>query len=366
MFEKTSELERMAIFLLRQEGWTVQPVENKNYRLDLFKPGSRVATTIQEQKRRVTVGQIEKFTSFLESSSSANFSEGLVISTSGFSPSVYSFLREEEVGNVSLAVIDGYRLIDASKEFAPKKEIERPIYIGVFTCKGGVGKTTISAHLGGAFATNGYDVALVDLDRQENLRKILGDGVHVAKKGEPMGSVVSVFNTDEWDEQYHRDTKVVICDCNPEFDANPKEYMRRFDYCIIPTTLNPLGINKNGDVIKRTLKMIRQQNSDARLFVLINNLQKSEEKRNDRLNKVLKEQIEKATINDHLSQYIDPSDASIRFSKQLLYWGYHLFEDGKPELAFKQIGRYSYPRVDFLNLVDFLEEKTVISMAKGA
>ena len=51
------------------------------------------------------------------------------------------------------------------------EEREKTTYIGVFTCKGGVGKTTISAHLAGAFALNGYDVGLIDLDHQQNFEK---------------------------------------------------------------------------------------------------------------------------------------------------------------------------------------------------
>ena len=42
----------------------------------------------------------------------------------------------------------------------------------MFTCKGGVGKTTVAAHLAGAFALQGYDVILVDLDPDRNLRKL--------------------------------------------------------------------------------------------------------------------------------------------------------------------------------------------------
>ena len=130
------------------------------------------------------------------------------------------------------------------------------VYVGVFTCKGGVGKTTVSAHLAGAFALNGYDVALVDLDRQQNMRKLLGKGVYFPQTKRESGSKISVLSHEEWNESEYKDIKIVVCDCNPEFDANPAEFIRKFDYCLIPTTLNPLGMNKNADVIKRTFDEI--------------------------------------------------------------------------------------------------------------
>ena len=61
---------------------------------------------------------------------------------------------------------------------------------------------------------------------------------------------------------------------------------------------------------------------------------------------------------------IDPSETAIRFSKQLLYWGFHIFENSKPQLAFRTVGRYSYPRMDFLKVVDYLELQTSFQTAK--
>jgi len=246
-----------------------------------------------------------------------------------------------------------------------QEEKHKTTYIGVFTCKGGVGKTTISAHLAGAFALNGYDVALIDLDRQQNLRKLLGEGVYLPATKGNLGSVISVLSYEDWDEADYKDTKIVVCDCNPEFDANPVEFIRKFDYCLIPTTLNPLGVNKNGDVIKRTFNAIRRENSRAHLFVLINSLQTDEENRNTLLNQILKSQFKQFTERDKRCHYIDPKDVAIRFSKQLLYWGFHIFENTKPQLAFRTVGRYSYPRMDFLKLVDYLEFQTEIQKAKA-
>jgi chromosome partitioning protein len=355
--ERATETERMALFLLRREGWSAQitPKEIKEYDVEIFKPGVKSAVQIRNQRAKVHLGQIEKFLDFLSQPNGKNFTEGIYISTSGFTPSVYAYLREEKVKNLSLAVMRDHRLIFDCERIDSADEREKTVYVGVFTCKGGVGKTTISAHLAGAFALNGYDVALIDLDHQQNLRKLLGEGVYLPATKGTLGSVISVLTKDEWDEGDYQDTKIVVCDCNPEFEANPKEFVRKFDYCIVPTTLNPLGINKNADVIKRTFALIRRENANAQLHVLINNLQSDEDNRNTLLNQVLKTQFKQMSERDARIHYIDPDECAIRFSKQLMYWGFHIFENTKPQLAFRSVGRYSYPRMDFLKLVDYLE-----------
>ncbi len=367
VLERATETERMALFLLRREKWSavVSPKETKEYDIEISKPGAKAAVQVRNQRAKVHLGQIEKFLDFLAQPNAKNFTDGLFISTSGFTPSVYAYLREEKITNLKLAIMRDHNLIFDCEKIDAQEEREKTTYIGVFTCKGGVGKTTISAHLAGAFALNGYDVGLIDLDHQQNLRKILGEGVYLPATKGNLGSVISVLTKDEWDEGDYRETKIVVCDCNPEFDANPKEYIQKFDYCIIPTTLNPLGINKNADVIKRTLAAIRRENTRAELFVLINSLQTDEPNRNNLLNQALQTQFKQMRETDAKLHYINPAECAIRFSKQLLYWGFHLFDGSKPQLAFKTVGRYSYPRMDFLKLVDYLEMQTQVLQTKS-
>lgn len=368
VLERATETERMALFLLRREKWSavVSPKEVKEYDVEISKPGAKAAVQVRNQRAKVHLGQIEKFLDFLAQPNAKSLNEGMFISTSGFTPSVYAYLREEKITNLKLAIMREHELIFDCEKIDAAEEREKTTYIGVFTCKGGVGKTTISAHLAGAFALNGYDVGLIDLDHQQNLRKILGEGVYLQKTKGNLGSVISVLTKDEWDEGDYKDTKIVVCDCNPEFEANPREYIQKFDYCIIPTTLNPLGINKNADVIKRTLASIRRENQKAELFVLINSLQTDEANRNNLLNQALQTQFKQMRETDARLHYINPAECAIRFSKQLLYWGFHLFDGAKPQLAFRTVGRYSYPRMDFLKLVDFLELQTEVLKARTA
>ena len=110
---------------------------------------------------------------------------------------------------------------------------------------------------------------------------------------------------------------------------------------------------------------VRRVNDGAELFVLINNYHSDEERRNGILNHLLKTEFKLMMVDDAKCHYIDPDDVAIRYSKQLLYWGYHIVENGKPQLAFREIGGRSLPRTDFLKLLDYLENHTSIEQAKS-
>ena len=64
------------------------------------------------------------------------------------------------------------KAMQAIPKFRPLEERRRPI-ISVLNLKGGVGKTTITAHLAGALARKGYRVLMVDLDLQGSLTSLM-------------------------------------------------------------------------------------------------------------------------------------------------------------------------------------------------
>jgi chromosome partitioning protein len=351
-----------------EEGWEpVLPLDNPgDYDLELRRGKERVAVQVRSQKARVYLPQVRRLEGFLDSPEGRKFSRGFLVSSSGFARTVFAYLDSEGLANISLGTFTNGRLAwypeeDAEISFQPKEKR----YIGVFTCKGGVGKTTVSAHLAGAFALCGYHVVLLDLDRQGNLRKLMGEGIYLPHPRKKAGTTITVLDHHEWDEDRDPETGIVICDCNPEFSQNPVELMSRFDYCIIPTTLNPLGINKNGFIIRKTFQEIRHVNQKAEMFVLINNFDPKEEKRNQVLNDLMKREFVGLTALDSRCHYIDPEDVSVRFSKQLLYWGYDTVIDGaEPQLAFRAFGGRSLPRSDFLSLAEFLQNHTDLQAIK--
>jgi chromosome partitioning protein len=389
-FESASDFEKVVALLLNKAGWeiTMPPTNTKGYDIEAVKSNAVLAVQVKNFKPTVPVKvpQLEKFMDFLDLPIAAKFTGGLFVTSSRYSPNALTYFENINNNKIRLAVFkegnltwtsrdtDGNLIwIEVDKEGNLKSiPIEvQPVtkkltYFGVFTCKGGVGKTTVSAHLAGAFALSGYDVALIDLDPQQNLTTLLGEGVKLSHKKNTPGNTVTVYNSDEWDHQNPPDdVKMAICDCSPVLDKNPPEIIKKLSYCIIPTTLNPLGLNKNGHVIQETLKAIRSINKDAYLFVLINNYFQDE----TRKSQVLKYQYERyfaeLSKQDSRFKFIDPDEVAIRNSKQLFYWGYHIYDGGLSELAFTPVGGKCLPKADFLNLLDYLEEHSDIEKLKN-
>lgn len=353
---------------LAKAGWviTLPPPNTAGYDFEALKGKEVIAVQVKEHKTPVKVPQIERFLNFFDLPISRRFTRGLLVSSSGFTNNALTYFSAVNSSRVRLAVIkdDVVHWI----RFADKQPVVSPkdlVYVGVFTCKGGVGKTTISAHLGGAIALSGYDVAIIDLDPQKNLTTLLDGGVSIPGVGNEPTHTVKVYSLDEWDdEQPPVGLKMVVCDCSPVFEENPEHIIAKFSYCIIPTTLNPLGLNKNGYVIKNTLKAIRSINKQAYVFVLINNYFKDEAQKAQVLKDQYKKYFSKLSEQEPRFQFIDPDEVAIRNSKQLFYWGYHIYSGEKPELAFTTIGGKCAPKADFLNLLDYLEEHSDIRQLK--
>lgn len=144
----------------------------------------KIAVQVKNHKAKSNISQLRQFLSFLELPAADSFTSGWFISASGFSKPALTNIEIEKPNNLRLGICteDGIHWSynpDTSLDEepspappAPQEEEEKIRYFGIFTCKGGVGKTTVAAHLAGAFALQGYDVILLDLDPDRNLRKL--------------------------------------------------------------------------------------------------------------------------------------------------------------------------------------------------
>jgi chromosome partitioning protein len=367
------------------------PYPTKGYDIELQRGDECIAVQVKNHKAKCNVAYIQKFLDFLELPLAEKFTSGWFVSASGFYKSALAYVERELPNNFRLGTCSNGAVLwnysepqleppPESKTEVKPPELTREIkYIGVFTSKGGVGKTTVAAHLAGAFAEMGHDVILLDLDPDRNLRKLFlqdlddeqGDASLFVppprNKKNQTGAVITVLNHDQWREKDYPDVKVVICDCSPALLENPKSLIEKFDYCLIPTTLNPLGISKNADVIIRTFKHVRERNKKVEMFALINsyNASKDMEKRNEVLLHHLKRHLSKYTSQDSKCKFIDPEAANIRRSDSLLYWGYHIVDGTRPRLAFNEISGISHPRADFFQLADYLENHTDIDKLRA-
>lgn len=338
-----------------------------------------IAVQCKCHKRPIHIGYVEKFISYMKTwNAQQEFDEGWLISASGFSKPAIK-LSEENDSKVSLGTIrnnkidwDYLNMSNITKDNPVSDEdplnedapLDRYCYIGVFANKGGTGKTTIAAHLAGGFALMGLDVILLDIDPQRNLKKLFQeeDGSYIFVKpiqSGKTGTIIDVLDEQEWKEEKENfsNVKIVICDCNPTFEQNPIELIKEFDYCIIPTSLSPLGISKSGDVIKRTFDKIRKENKKTELDVLVNYYEdtKSRSRRNRLLLDLIENEIPFNKNNNF--NLIDPDKTcAIHRSDSLFYWGMHIVEKRKPELAFNN-GPTSKVREDFLKLAEYFLKK---------
>ncbi len=369
---------------LQARGYQVTTPDNpKGYTFEASKGGDCVAVLLKEHKAKANISHVRQFQDYLGLDGSSRFKGGWIISASGFSPPALTHVTTEGPGNLSLGTFsDGELRWDyPADEVGPPPEPARPPqarlrYFGVFTCKGGVGKTTVAAHLAGAFALMGFDVVLVDLDPDKNLRKLFlqdpqdedGDAsLYIPARKGATGTTITVLNNDQWNEKDYPEVKIVVCDCSPVLSENPQDLVGKFDYCIIPTTLNPLGVAKKADVITRTFGHIRAMNSKAEMFAMINGYDATAEAapRNRLLLDLLKTELDKYTSIDAKCKFIHPEDAKIRYSTALFYWGIHIVTGTPPVLAFKETAGRSYPRIDFLQLAEYMENHTDIDALKN-
>ena len=365
---------------------TIPPANTRGYDIELKKGNDYIAVQVKNHRAKCNVAQIRRFQNFIELPLADKFSQGWFISASGYSKPALTHVNAEQPSNLSLATFQGINRVNwnynkpnnlpetspPDLQPVPPSVESQTKYIGVFTCKGGVGKTTVAAHLAGAFALMGHDVILLDLDPDRNLRKLFTQDIEdeegdasifiPAINRNEAGTTITVLNANQWREEDYPDIKIIICDCSPVLTENCQSLVEKFDYCVIPTTLNPLGISKHGDVIVRTFKHIRQRNSKAEMFALINNYvsNKSLSARNKVLFNHLRQSLSDYTSIDSKCKLIDPDAAKVRHSNALLYWGYHIVSGTTPQLAFKETAGRSYPRTDFLQLAEYLEEHTAI------
>lgn len=335
----------------------------------LAQSGQHVWLRMRKSDEKVTAAQLDKFMHSLESQQDQQLI-GCMASGTGFTKAAITQVMREAPERLVLLTEHKQKVVSAYP-FAQVSESQvlpdsAPAYVGVFTAKGGVGKTTMAAHLAGAFALMGQSVVLLDLDPDQNLRKLFAQErqpelaeLHVpAVNKHEAGATIRVLTPEQWRESQYPDVRIVIADCSPVLSENPVKLMKRLDVCLMPTSLNPLGISKHGDVIQRTFAHIRSINQKARLLAVINQFDASKEfqKRNDVLLAYLQSALTDYLKQDELATLIHPDEAKIRYSHALLYWGFHIIEGSAPQLAFKLTGGRSYPRSDFLQLADVVEQ----------
>ena len=253
---------------------------------------------------------------------------------------------------------------DATPRPEPEPETEpqhpRAFRVAVFTEKGGVGKTSVAAHLAGALLHLGRDAVLVDCDSQKNLSLLLGDGVNVRDKHGKVSTLViegiKSFNESDYENYF------IIFDCAPNFETNDARVFRSVTDTVIPIVLSPLSVLGNAEVIGRTITQIRSVNPNMHFHVVINQYEQSKAAANyqNQLLQFIRHCLRNAGLaSDSRVKFYNPEQMSVRRSDLMLHWGMFLLKAGEPpRLAFDSHSNGSTRLLgDFLALAGLIEER---------
>ena len=350
-FESAFDFEKFIAVRFEDLGFTVKINSKQNepgYDFLAIKNQKTIAVQVKNFKNKVSVTQVTKFRDFMDRS---NIKEGAIISSKGFSAPAIAAIAAEKVQNFYMGHLEENKVIwdYLSKDIDhATKEQKSNHYISVFTAKGGVGKTVVSAHLAGAFAISGYKVSLVDGDPEENLYRLTGKKASVLNSRTGQNNTISVSKVSDWNENTNSQESVTIFDCSPALERNSLDLLKKTESFIIPTSLSPLDIGSRAEVLLRTIEQIRECNSNASIFILINKYyaqNKQDQKRYHDVERIISD------LGDKKCLLMNPEETvSIRESKILRNWGC------EPDLAFKTVGGRCYPRDDFLELTEYLME----------
>lgn len=350
-FESAFDFEKFIAIKFEDLGFIVKLNDKQNepgYDFLAIKDQRIIAVQVKNFKNKVSIKQVTKFRDYMDRS---NIKEGAIISSKGFSAPSIASIAAEKVQNFYMGHLSENKVVwdYLSKNIDKKDKEQKPChYISVFTAKGGVGKTVISAHLAGAFAISGYKVNIIDGDPEENLYRLTGKSTIVPNSRTGKNTTINVSKVSDWDSTAPHKESITVFDCSPAFERNSLDLLKKTESFIIPTSLSPLDIGNKAEVLLRTIEQIRECNTKASIFIILNKYY-AKNKRDQQRYKDIKIII--SNLKDGKCLLIDPEEeVSIRESRILRNWG------SESDLGFKTVAGRCYPRDDFLKLTEYLME----------
>ena len=291
------------------------------------------------KNKLVSLTSIQTFYHFLTSENAKDYAGGIYLTYKGFSETAKFFIDANHKKDIVLGLMDkSMKTIhwQYPLNYPSKRQEQKSISLGIFACKGGVGKTTLSAHLAILFAELGYSVALIDEDPDRHLKRIVGNKIIISKN---KNREIVCFSSEEAGSEDLSNYDFLIYDYPPSLHGVSVYSIGNLNYCLVPVNLSPLALGIEGEIIHKTFYCINQLNPQTKLLAIINN----EMDKAHPVSKVLRQEF-KNTLKQHAGAHLIP--VSIRHSKHLYYWS-----KGN---SFSGIGKSSTAYQDFLSLADYL------------
>ena len=334
----------------------------------------RIVIQCKDYKSPITVAHVQALYYFLDSN--PDFKEAILVSGSKakkpFAKTVDLLFAEDEnktgfFQNIGLAVFkDGILysypdMIPGGRTTIPPV---KPLSIAVCALKGGVGKTTISAHLAGALTLSGLNVILVDANPPQNSLIKLMDPGSLDKNGKfnpdyASGIIlpnvinpIDCFPLDYWKEVKSTEPNKfgVVYDCAPSMKDNDSWVFENVDICLIPLNICPLGIGKGltggkncQSSLEETVSEIRKINPKIKFYIVESNKFAAAAK--------IKKGLELRTQVISLAAKLGVKllDSFIPNSQMLYFWG-----DQPGKLAFETFAGKCLPKLAFESLAEEL------------
>ncbi|MBI4082556.1 MAG: restriction endonuclease [Candidatus Lambdaproteobacteria bacterium] len=353
---KGDEFERRiaALFAARQIQVDWPKPNNKHFDFTLTtKQGTRYAVQAKAYEKSLPLNSVKSFAAFMNSPEAGVFARGLLISTSGITSGGKKFIDQNPQARIKF-----YRFReDNIYQTAGDSEVEQK-HIGIYTFKGGVGKTKVCLLFSAALAYKGEDVLAVDLNRAHNLTNLIGLGGIYVKGESGSGNTVVVYTNDEWKKEPIRNINFIIYDC-PQFFEKPAErkIIERFDYVLSPVNLTLDSMGLDYTVITDTIREIRALNDHAHILFFCNDC--TPEQTGGMLRKYFLGAQSHLGPNPRV-HFIDPAQFSIAHSKELEEIGLNRLMDRsrKIELMFASHPSKESPWGRLLDLADFILRST--------